>query len=149
MSAVARDPWILDTFKSTPASDTVNEDVLVNIIKRIIKECLNNSKSSIRQSGVIWLLCVVKYASSSAAISKEMKLIQTAFINMLSDPDEITQDVASRGLGLVYDQVDQKIKDELVSSLFDRLVSGKRTKLTIDDDTELFQPGTMGSAPDG
>lgn len=44
----------------------------------------------------------------------------------LSSIAEITQDVASRGISLVYEQVEDETKDQLVSILVERLTTGKR-----------------------
>ena len=41
-------------------------------------------------------------------------------------PVEITQEMASRGVSMVYEQVDDETRDELVSILVQRLTSGKR-----------------------
>lgn len=41
-------------------------------------------------------------------------------------PTDFTQDLASKGLSIVYDQSDEEGKKELVSVLVDRIVSGKR-----------------------
>ena len=39
---------------------------------------------------------------------------------------EITQEMASRGISLVYEQVDDETRDQLVSILVERLTTGKR-----------------------
>ncbi len=39
---------------------------------------------------------------------------------------EVTQEVASRGVSLVYEQVGEDRRDELVSMLVERLMTGKR-----------------------
>ena len=61
---------------------------MVVLLKRIIKECIYNTTSFIRQAGVVWLLCIVKYSSKHVAIQKFAKEIQAAFIDMLSDSNE-------------------------------------------------------------
>ena len=40
---------------------------------------------------------------------------------------ELTQDVASRGLGVVYESCDSHQKHTLVSALVDTLMTGKRS----------------------
>ena len=53
------------------------------------------------------------------------------------------------GLGLIYDLVKAEEKEVMVSVLVDRLMSGKRTKQVVEDSTELFKPGSLGTDPDG
>lgn len=83
-----------------------------------------------------------------------LKEIQIAFISVLSDPDgklasslrravllplaflshvlwmplltELSQDVASKGLGLVYELGSEQDQQELVSTLVETLMTGKR-----------------------
>ena len=39
---------------------------------------------------------------------------------------EVTQDIASKGLGLVYDSCSEEQRKELISNLVDTLMTGKR-----------------------
>lgn len=146
LSKMAKDRWFLPN-KSCQSNTTRNH--MTAVLHRIIKDCVCSSISYVRQAGVIWLLCIVKFSSDHPAIQDEIKEIQTAFINLLSDSDDVTQDVASRGVGLVYDLVKDEKKDAVVSILVDRLMSGKRPKQTFDSDTQVFEPGVLGSSPEG
>lgn len=49
----------------------------------------------------------------------------------------------------MYDLVKDEKKDAVVSILVDRLMSGKRPKQTFDSDTQVFEPGVLGSSPEG
>ncbi|PIO30195.1 hypothetical protein AB205_0202440, partial [Aquarana catesbeiana] len=79
----------------------------------------------------------------------KLKEIQSAFISVLSENDELSQDVASKGLGLVYELGTEQDQQELVSILVDTLMTGKRAKHEISGDTEVFQGSSIGKTPDG
>jgi len=59
------------------------------------------------------------------------------------------QDVASRGLGLVYSLSDSNSQDELANSLLDQLMGNKRKVKKVNEDTELFAEGMLGKTPTG
>lgn len=100
-------------------------------------------------------MLICKYFSLfSLLLQSHLKEIQVAFISILSDPDgkksaahyinfgehyhficplflfffssELSQDVASKGLGLVYEMGGQHDQQELVSTLVETLMTGKR-----------------------
>ena len=56
--------------------------------------------------------------------SFKLRVVYLLFI--FSIYPEITQDVASRGISLIYEQVSEEVKDKLVSQLVERLTTGKR-----------------------
>lgn len=62
---------------------------------------------------------------------------------------EFVQDVASRGLGLVYNLSDPTSQNELANSLLDQLMGGKRKVNKVNEDTELFAEGMLGKTPTG
>lgn len=59
---------------------------------------------------------------------------------------DIVQDVASKGLCLVYES---SKSEELLSSLVDQLTSGYKMATTVTDDTKLFEEGELGKSPTG
>lgn len=62
---------------------------------------------------------------------------------------EFVQDVASRGLGLVYTLSDSNSQTDLANSLLDQLIGGKRQVNQVTGDTELFAEGMLGKTPTG
>lgn len=96
----------------------------------------------------------VYFSAFSLLLQSHLKEIQVAFISVLSDPDgkkssahyihfgehyhficplflffissELSQDVASKGLGLVYEMGGERDQQELVSTLVETLMTGKR-----------------------
>jgi len=52
---------------------------------------------------------------------------------------ELTQDIVSKGLGVVFEKCNAEQKQELVAALVDTLTTGKRKKFEVTDDTPVFQ----------
>jgi hypothetical protein len=53
-------------------------------------------------------------------------LIHQAFSHLLSDRDEFTQEIASKGIGMVYDLGDRDVKDSLVGGLIRTWSEGRK-----------------------
>ncbi|GME52075.1 Armadillo-like helical [Neofusicoccum parvum] len=67
-----------------------------------------------------------------------------AFKSCLSDRDEVVQEAASRGLGLVYEKGDRQLKDDLVRDLVGSFSDNKpNLSGNVSDDTQLFEPGAL------
>ena len=62
---------------------------------------------------------------------------------------EITQDIASKGLALVYEVCSTEQKDLLVSELVGTLMTGKRKTTEVTADTQVFEEGAIGKTPEG
>lgn len=62
---------------------------------------------------------------------------------------DIVQDVASKGLSLVYQNSDESQKQALVAQIIEQLTSGKRSVAQVTADTKIFEEGQLGTAPTG
>lgn len=62
---------------------------------------------------------------------------------------DFVQDVASRGLGLVYSLSDPTAQSDLANSLLDQLIGGKRQVNQVTADTQIFEEGVLGKTPMG
>lgn len=115
------------------------------ILTKIIQGGVLSPKKIIRQSSSIWLLATSRYCSESPYLRKYLKDIQKAFSILLSDNNEVTTEVAGRGLAYVYELGDKATQKELVGSLMNSL-SGKKNakdiKLTQDSELLLFPEET-------
>ncbi|XP_060085987.1 proteasome adapter and scaffold protein ECM29-like [Ylistrum balloti] len=147
-SAAARNVWTetVEEFNSR-TSKSVNEvawymDLLLN--KYIV-----NVNPHLRQAACIWLLALVKSCNMHEALQSNLLEIQRAFMKMLSENDDVTQDIASKGLGLVYEVCSSKQKDQLVAELVDTLMTGKRAKQEVTGESKIFEQGSIGKTPDG
>ena len=67
---------------------------------------------------------------------------------MLGDPHDFTQEVASRGLSLLYEIGSEEVKDKLVSSLVDQF-SGRAKAAPRVGATDAFIEESFGGATKG
>ncbi|CAJ0940188.1 unnamed protein product [Ranitomeya imitator] len=155
-STAARDVWIVAEDDYHPYAGVKDNDVVTWVLDQILTRHVVSVNPHVRQASCIWLLSLVKKLSEHQEIKSKLKEIQSAFISVLSDNDELSQDVASKGLGLVYELGSEQDQQELVSILVDTLMTGKRllmlyfrVKHEVSGDTEVFQGSSIGKAPDG
>ncbi|MEE6507888.1 hypothetical protein FKM82_017224 [Ascaphus truei] len=148
-SAAARDVWIITEEEYTPPADVKVNDEVPWVLEQILNKYVVSVNPHIRQAACIWLLSLVKKLSTHQDIRSKLKEIQSAFISVLSENDELSQDVASKGLGLVYELGSEQDQQELVAMLVDTLMTGKRAKHEVSGDTEVFQGTSLGKTPDG
>ncbi|XP_045567416.1 proteasome adapter and scaffold protein ECM29 isoform X1 [Salmo salar] len=148
-SGAARDPWTCTEEQYSPPDNVKSNDVVPWVLNSILAKYIPSQNPHVRQAACIWLLSLVKKLHQHKEIRSHLKEIQTAFISILSDPDELSQDVASKGLGLVYEMGGEGDQQELVSTLVETLMTGKRVKHAVSEDTEVFQEEALGKAPDG
>lgn len=118
--------------------------ILTHILEKVLEGC-KSPKPSEKKASVIWLLSLIRYCGGEEEIQGNLRTCQATFLRMLSDRDEIIQDTASRGLGLVYEMGSQKFKDELVRDLvqFFTADSSKLAGGSVSEGTELFEPGAL------
>ncbi|MGH0165168.1 UNVERIFIED_CONTAM: hypothetical protein FKN15_048878 [Acipenser sinensis] len=148
-SVASRDVWTCTEEEYTPPAEVKVNDVVPWVLNMILNKYIISQNPHVRQASCIWLLSLVKKLSQHKEIKSHLKEIQTAFISILSDPDELSQDVASKGLGMVYELGNEQDQQELVSTLVETLMTGKRVKHGVSEDTEVFQGGSLGKTPDG
>jgi proteasome component ECM29 len=135
-----QDPW--DAPLQTPTGPK-REKTLGAVLDKTLKGC-QQTKPSLRKASVIWLLCLLQYCGHKPEIQNYLGQCQVAFKSCLSDRDEVVQEAASRGLGLVYEKGDRQLKDDLVRDLVGSF-SDNKSKITgnVTEDTQLFEPGAL------
>lgn len=112
------------------------------ILSHVLKAC-SVTKPALRKSGCIWLLSLVQYLGREAEIKAKAAEIHVAFMRFLADRDEFVQELASRGVSLVYELGDNHLKETLVKGLVKSLsdsASGNTglSAGTVEHDTQLF-----------
>ncbi|XP_068278547.1 proteasome adapter and scaffold protein ECM29 isoform X3 [Nyctibius grandis] len=147
-SVAARDAWTVTEEEYIPPSDLKVNDVVPWVLDLILNKHIISPNPHVRQAACIWLLSMVKKLSTHKAIKSHLKDIQSAFVSILSDSDELSQDVASKGLGLIYELGSEQDQQELVTTLVDTLMTGKRAKHEMTGETVVFQGG-LSKTPDG
>lgn len=92
------------------------------------------------------------FAKWEAEVLKDAELltaVQEAFADGLTENDEFSQDVSSKGMGVVYSLADGDLKKKLVDLLMTTLSEGKRSEAKVTGDTKLFESGQLGQTPSG
>lgn len=116
------------------------------ILKNVLEACAN-TKPSLRRAGCLWLLSLVQYLSGEKEIAENASRIHVAFMRFLADRDELVQELASRGLSIIYELGDADLKETLVKGLFrsftDSETSTNPTAGTVDLETQLFDPNVL------
>ncbi|VVC92327.1 unnamed protein product [Leptidea sinapis] len=102
-----------------------------------------------RQATSIWLLALLKNCPEREPIRSSLPKLQEVFMDYLSENSDIVQDVASKGLSLVYQNSDESQKQALVGEIIEQLTSGKRAVAKVTLDTKIFEEGQLGTAPTG
>ncbi|KAJ3137196.1 hypothetical protein HK100_000877 [Physocladia obscura] len=124
------------------------------VMQRILEKCfveIRPASAPVSKKAVcVWLLSLVKFCGSIDQIKLNLPKMHTAFSNLISDRDEFTQEVASKGIGLVYELGDASIKASLVESLVSTFTEGRKlAPQSVTGETTLFQEGSLGQTPDG
>lgn len=127
---------------------TPQKDYIVEYLNKLIT-LVDDQNPHSRESVAVWLLSLVKNCSHHQYMKKMRVYIQMAFTSLLSDNNEFIQDVASRGLALVFALSDEKTRNNLANDLLDQMIGGKRSTTVVEMDTELFPKGMLGKTPSG
>ncbi|CAD6254932.1 unnamed protein product [Miscanthus lutarioriparius] len=121
------------------------------IIKKLFETLIYSSRKEERCAGTVWLVSLTMYCGRHKKILELLPQIQEALSHLLGDPNELTQDLASQGMSIVYELGDASMKEELVHALVNTLTGTARKKKAIKlmEDSEVFQDGTIGNNPTG
>ncbi|CAJ1971242.1 unnamed protein product [Sphenostylis stenocarpa] len=121
------------------------------ITKNLFDVLLFSSRKEERCAGTVWLVSLIKYCSNHPTIQQMLPEIQEAFSHLLGEQNELTQELASQGMSIVYDIGDENMKKNLVNALVSTLTgSGKRKRaIKLVEDTEVFMDGSLGESSSG
>lgn len=126
-----------------------NDELLEWVLSEMIKIVPEVNVCS-RQAISLWLLAVVKACSSRDPVISKKRTIQMAFTHLLSEDNELVQDVASRGLGIIFSMSSESDQAELSNLLLEQLTDGNKGKVRkVDEDSVIFEEGVLGKAPTG
>ncbi|KAG0278438.1 hypothetical protein BGZ95_004007 [Linnemannia exigua] len=138
-----------DVADQEPSKTSVDVAVMDGILSTILNEMATSPKAATKKAACIWLLSLVKFCSSHPSVKLQLPKLHSVFSSLLSDRDELTQEVASKGIGLVYELGDQSIRSQLVGSLVGMFGEGRKAAPKVTGETELFDGNALGQAPDG
>lgn len=133
----------LDIEGQLPTSSK-RSSTLSRVVERNLADC-GTTKPALKKAAVMWLLCLVQFCGHQTEIQERLPKCQIAFKRCLGDRDELVQESASRGLGLVYEKGDRRLKDDLVRDLVSSFSSDRQSQLAgnVSADTQLFEPGAL------
>lgn len=114
--------------------------MMARILRKICVDWIPNGSKMQRMGACTWLLGIVKFAGDSSIVSASVGKIQNAFSRALTDSHQFTQEVASKGMALVFDQGDKKAQEQLMKNLMRTFNVGRRH---VQGDTEV-QLGESG-----
>ncbi|XP_012265500.2 proteasome adapter and scaffold protein ECM29 [Athalia rosae] len=145
---VARDAWSTLPSQYKVAFTDESDKLLAWLLEELFKLALSPHPNS-RQAVCIWLLALLRHNSDRAPVIERLPTVQNAFMDFLSENNDIVQDIASKGLGLVYDSSEESDRKSLVSNLLEQLMQGRKTVTQVTSDTKLFEEGLLGKSPTG
>ncbi|GLU18926.1 hypothetical protein SLE2022_352020 [Rubroshorea leprosula] len=121
------------------------------ITKKLFNDLLCSNRKEERCAGTVWLVSLTMYCGHHSAIQKMLPEIQEAFSQLLGEQNELTQELASQGMSIVYELGDESMKKNLVDSLVGTLTgSGKRKRaIKLVEGSEVFQEGAIGESLSG
>jgi proteasome component ECM29 len=115
--------------ESTNQIDREDNQDIEWLLHELIDRYLPSQNQHLRQAACFWLLALLKKCSrTSSSVFRNVYKIQDAFIQKLGESDEITQEVASKGIGILFSIADKEQKESLVSRLVDALGGGNSNK---------------------
>ncbi|KAF5195325.1 Proteasome-associated ecm29, partial [Thalictrum thalictroides] len=121
------------------------------ITRKLFDVLLYSSRKEERCAGTVWLLSLTMYCGQHQKIQTLLPEIQEAFSHLLGEQNELTQELASQGMSIVYELGDESMKKDLVNALVSTLTgSGKRKRaIKLMEDSEVFQEGAIGESLSG
>ncbi|KAJ8751379.1 hypothetical protein K2173_016576 [Erythroxylum novogranatense] len=133
------------------ANEDYHAAVREAITRKLFDTLLYSSRKEERCAGTVWLLSLTMYCGRHRTIQQKLPEIQEAFSHLLGDQNELTQELASQGMSIVYELGDASMKTYLVEALAASLTgSGKKKRaIKLVEDSEVFQEGAIGGSPSG
>ncbi|KAG2227610.1 hypothetical protein INT45_002295 [Circinella minor] len=132
------------------ANTKKRSELFQTIIEKIARVYVVSDRTWYRKASCIWLLSILKFGKDQPLIQTNLGVLHAAFSRLIADRDDFTQEVASKGLGLVYEYGDDKIKEDMLYSLVGTFTEGRSIQAqSVTDNTVLFEEGALGTTPDG
>ncbi|XP_042400814.1 proteasome adapter and scaffold protein ECM29-like isoform X2 [Zingiber officinale] len=121
------------------------------IIRKLFDVLLYSTRKEERCAGTVWLVSLLMYCGHHPKIQHILPEIQEAFSHLLGEQNDLTQELASQGMSIVYELGDPSMKESLVNALVSTLTgTGKRKRaIKLMDDSEVFQEGAIGDTLSG
>ncbi|KAF5832303.1 proteasome stabiliser-domain-containing protein [Dunaliella salina] len=121
------------------------------LLQRLLDDMVVHSRAEVRCAAAVWLVSLLTYCGRHPALLPRLSEIQEALGGLLGDANELTQEMASRGVSMVYALGDTLARSKLVESLVGVLqgTNSRAAKVKLQGDTRVFEEGAIGNAPGG
>ena len=136
LSSASRSKWVVWNKVAKEIPET--KETMRWMLEKIVRDYITSDIAHVRKAASIWLLVLLKHSSKHSAVQEMMAEIQQAFSAMLSESDEIVQEVSSKGLSLIYEFGSEEFRKDIVASLVDTMLFSKKKVQNVTGDTKLF-----------
>jgi len=134
----------------TPLDAGAGADQLEWLVSQLTEKSTKSTHPNIKQASCLWLLALVKHCITQPAVQGKLLAIQGAFMGLLGDNNDLVQDAASKGIGIVYEACTEDQRDGMVNDLLDNLLGKKPQEVKkVNEETKVFQEGELGKNPIG
>lgn len=134
--------------EALPRYDDSNTNEFLTYTLDKVLVAAKSPKPNLRKFSCLWLLSLLQYTGHLSATKNRLEQIHVAFMRFLPEHDELIQESASRGLSMVYEMGDSRIKDSLVTSLVQSFTTESNHSVNsgaVSEDTQLFEPGVLNT----
>lgn len=150
LSPAARDVWTVAEEDFSPLDTGAGADELEWLVTQLTEKLSRSTHPNIKQASCLWLLSLVKHCMAQGAVQSKLSAIQDAFMGLLGDNNDLVQDAASKGIGIVYEACTEDQRDGMVNNLLDTLLGKKPQEVKkVNEETKVFQEGELGKNPIG
>ncbi|QDZ21911.1 proteasome-associated protein ECM29 [Chloropicon primus] len=117
----------------------------------ILSKYVVHSDPNVRRNASVILLSIIKGTAAKSVVSAKILDIQSALLELVKDTNEITQEMASQGISIIYVVSEGESRSILVENLVEGLTAARLQpkKQKIDNNTELFEGDMLGKDPQG
>uniref|UniRef100_T1J5P2 TOG domain-containing protein n=1 Tax=Strigamia maritima TaxID=126957 RepID=T1J5P2_STRMM len=141
LSPDAKDLWAVTVEEGALIGS--NEPSNLSWLLDEILQLVSSLNPNIKQASCIWMLSLLAHCHVYASLRARLERIQLFFIALLSENNDLVQDFAAKGLGIVYEYSEDSLKSKLVSMLLDTLTTGKKPSQQVIADTQIFEEGAV------
>ena len=148
LSPMGRDLWTIDEQEFKPVYDVeISDSYMAGVLEDLMGKYMISTHPNVKQGSCIFLLALLQHGKTHIKVKDKLTAIQSSFMSLLGDNNDMVQDTASKGLGVVYEACSEDQRDEMVGGLLQTLLEGNRKVQQVTGDTKLFEEGQLGKMP--
>ncbi|KAJ1773715.1 proteasome component M29 [Coemansia sp. RSA 1843] len=87
------------------------------LLEAITTKMTNSINSQERQAAAIWIMSLARFCPGIPQLMPWLSKLHTCLSRLLSDRNELTQEVSSQTLGLLYEMGDTSLREDMMYSL--------------------------------